>query len=285
MTNKIFAGILALLALTLGSCVKEAPLLKDTSTIGAYLTYPGGAPSGPGRFLLANIETSTVSINVKGVGSPIVKVTIYVGQTSDKSTWKKIKTVPFADSATLSITGAELAAALGVSPDSFSPGDSFTFFNEAETADGRLFSAANTDGDFQGQNSYQMAFVWSANVFCTFDQSVFTGSFLVVRDDWADFNVGDPIAVTPGPSATQISITAYPSPAYGTNRKPIILDVDPETNAVTVAEQIYGDYPPVTNVTARGSGSVNSCSGTITLNLTHKYGGSDYEGNVLILQK
>jgi hypothetical protein len=131
-----------------------------------------------------------------------------------------------------------------------------------------------------------MAFTWSVSVFCGFNQSVFSGGFKVVKDGWADFNVGDVIAVKPGPLATQITITAYPSPAFGTNRKDIVLDVNPKTNAVTVKQQIYGDYPPSNfNLSVRGTGSVNSCTGTISLSLIHSEAGTDYGTFALILQK
>jgi len=286
MINKFITYILGCLIIISFSCVKEAPTLKDTSAIGAYLTFNGPIPPA-GRFDYSSISSSSVSINVKGVGSPIDKVNIYVGTSTDRASWKLIKSVPFSDSATLSVNGAELAKALGVSPSDLTPGNAYTFYNEIITKDGRSFSASNTSADFQGQNSYKMALTFQGTVFCSFSQSAFNGSFKVVSDGWGDFKAGDLVAVMPGPGATQITIIAYPAPqAGGTNRKPMVLDVDPATNAVTVKKQIYGDYPPGDfNVAAEGTGSVNSCSGSITLSLTHSEGGAVFGTYTLILQK
>ena len=132
-----------------------------------------------------------------------------------------------------------------------------------------------------------MAFTWQATVFCAFNRSAFTGNFKVVKDGWQDFSVGDLVAVSPGPSATQITIIAYPAPqAGGANRKPIILDIDPATNKVTVKKQIYGDYPPGDiDVAAQGTGTVNSCSGTISLSLIHSEGPTVFGTFALVLQK
>lgn len=287
MKNKFFAGLLFLAIFSFSSCIKEKPSLYQNSVVGAYLSFIGGTSASPAKLEYSTIATATASIMVKNVGSPADKINIYLGTSSDKSTWKLIKTVSFADSTTLSVTGAEIAKVLGVAPSALTPGNTYTFYNEVVTKDGRLFSAANTADDFQGQNSYKMAFTWQATVFCAFNQSVFTGSFKVVKDGWQDFSVGDLVAVSPGPLATQITIIAYPAPqAGGTNRKPIILDVDPATNKVIVKKQIYGDYPPGDfDVAAQGTGTVNSCSGTISLSLTHSEGSAVFGTFALILQK
>jgi hypothetical protein len=286
MRNKIITGVVSLMLLA-SSCVKEKQSIFYESAVGAYLSYIGGTSGDPQKFEYSTIATTTATIKVKNVGSPADKINIYVGTSSDKSTWKLIKTVSFTDSTTLTVNGAEVAKALGVAPSALSPGNTYTFYNEVVTKDGRMFSAANTNDDFQGQASYKMAFVWQASVFCSFSQSAFNGSFKVVKDGWADFSVGDLITVSPGPTATQITIIAYPAPqAGGTNRKSIVLDVNPGTNAVTVKSQVYGDYPPSNfNLSVRGTGSVNSCTGTITLSLIHSEGAADFGTFALILQK
>lgn len=287
MKNKIITGFICIIIFSASSCIKEKQSLFYESAVGSYLSFIGGTTRGPYSLEYATIATASASIKVKSVGAPVDKINIYVGTSSDKSTWKKIKTVSFTDSATLTVTGAEIASALGVGPSALSPGNTYNLYNEIVTKDGRLFSAENTNDDFQGQASYKMAFTWSVSVFCGFNQSVFKGGFKVVKDGWADFSVGDLVTVSPGPTATQITIIAYPAPqAGGTNRKPIVLDVNPATNAVTVKSQVYGDYPPTNfNLSVRGTGNVNSCTGTITLSLIHSEGGSDYGTFALILQK
>ena len=267
MKNKIITGFICIMIFAASSCIKEKQSLFYESAVGSYLSFIGGTNRGPYSLEYATIAAASASIKVKSVGAPVDKINIYVGTSSDKSTWKKIKTVPFTDSATLTVNGAEIASALGVAPSALSPGNTYNLYNEIVTKDGRLFSAENTNDDFQGQASYKMAFTWSVSVFCGFNQSVFNGTFKVVKDTWTDFNVGDPIAVKPGSTSTEILVTAYPAPAYGTNRKDMVLTVDPKTNKVTIKEQIIGDYPPDTNVTIKGSGTVNSCTGTIDVSV------------------
>ena len=111
---------------------------------------------------------------------------------------------------------------------------------------------------------------WTATTTCPFDRSVFTGQFSVTKDTWQDFDIGAAIDVSPGPGTNQISILAYPSPAFGTNRKTMIINVDPLTSVVTIPEQIIGDYAAGggafdKDITIQGGGSVNSCTKTISL--------------------
>lgn len=270
------------------SCKKDSVISGDVNqyAVGAYLSFTGDVPAAPAPFDASDISNSTVSISVKNVGSPAKEVNIYVGETPyDKSTWKLIKTVSFTDSGTLSVTGGEVATALGVDVSSFQVGDVFNFFNEVVTTDGRTFNPENTSSDFQAQAAYKMALQWQATIFCAFDQSVFTGSWEVVTDGWADYSPGDviPNAVAPGPGPNQITMYVYPNPDYGNPINPIIIDVDPETNIATVSKQEYGDYGVV--ISAEGSGSVNSCTGTISLQLEHTSSGGSYGTYALVIKK
>lgn len=283
--------IIAILGLTFiviqNSCTKDKIISGDVSeySVGAYLSFIGDPPSVPAPFDANDVANSTVSIDVKNVGSPAKEINIYVGESVDKSTWKLIKTVTFSDSGTLSVTGGEVAAALGVDPSTFQVGDIFTFYNEVITNDGRAFSLANTSSDFEAQAAYKMALEWQATIFCAFDQSVFSGTWQVVTDGWADYSPGDliPNAVEPGPGPNQITMHVYPNSAYGTSVGPIIIDVDPNTNIATVSKQAYGDYGVI--ISAEGSGSVNSCAETISLQLEHTSSGGSYGTYALVIKK
>ena len=126
---------------------------------------------------------------------------------------------------------------------------------------------------------------WTATTTCPYDQSVFDGAFTVERDTWQDYAIGDLVKVTPGPGENKITIFVYPSPAYGSNRKCVVLDVDGTTGNVTISKQVVGDCGADKDVTMKGSGAVNSCQGTITLtNITFRFGNSVYEGYELTLK-
>lgn len=233
----------------------------DNMIIGAYLTL---TKLNNATIDFADLANSTVSMQVGSKGSPVEKVNIYVSEapTLDKTQWKLIKAVPFTEGVTLEVKATEIAAALGKA---VAPGSEYALYNEAVTTDGRTFSSANIDTDFEGQAGYNMAMSWTATTTCPYDQSVFDGSFSVQKDTWADYAVGDLVEVEPGPGENKITIFVYPSPAFGTNRKGVVLNVDPATGNVTIPEQIVGDYGTDKDVTMQGSGSVNSCAGTITL--------------------
>jgi hypothetical protein len=258
---------------TLAACKKDTDLIltPEGLEVAAYLRLD----STINRTLDLSQTSKPVSIVVSGYGEPITKVTVYVSPTNspNKATWRRIKeyTVDASQKATLSVTPAEIATALGLS--SLPNGAQYVLYNEITTASGKTISIANMSSSFEPEPAYNMAMRWTVTAPCKYDQTVFTGDFTVITDTWQDFNPGEKVKVEPGPGANQITITAFPSPAYGTNRKGYVLDVNPSTSAVTGRSQVIGDYfpfspggapfPDVTmTVTA---GNVNSCNRTIDL--------------------
>lgn len=251
------------------SCKKQEIISDfDNMVIGSYLTL---AKKNNTTIDFANLANSKVSIEVNSKGSAVDKVNVYVveGASLDKTKWKLVKTVPFTEGVTLEVAATDISKAIGA----IKPGNTYTLYNEVVTKDGRMFSSANMDTDFEGQAGYNQAMSWIATTTCPYDQSVFSGSFSITKDTWADYDVGELVTVNPGPGTNQITIFVYPSPAYGTNRKGVVLNVNPSTSAVTISEQIVGDYGADKDVTMQGVGTVNSCTKTITLTgLTFKLG-------------
>lgn len=214
------------------------------------------------------------------------KIDVVVIKNGDKANVKIIQADVTTFPSTIEITGTQLATLFGAP---LVAGDNVEIGADITTLSGKTYQAFPTDGEGYGSG---VASVPGAStsiqylVLCGFDKASFNGNYSVAQDDWNDFAVGSPIEVKPGAGDNEISITAYPSPDYGTNRKPMIIVVDPETFEVTVAEQVIGDYdgaPP--GATVRGSGTVNPCGDNITLNLTINLGGDDYSDLVLILEK
>ena len=234
---------------------------------------------------------SKVSIEVGSKGVPIESVNIYVVEgsgTLDKTKWKLVKNVPFTEGVTLEVTAAQIGTALGTT---IKPGSTYTLYNEVVTKDGRKFSSANMDPDFEAQAGYNMGMTWTATTTCPFDRSVFTGMFTVTKDTWQDFEIGDQVQVDPGPGANQITIYVYPSATYGTNRKGAVLNVDPSTSAVVIPTQIIGDYfagggALDKDVAMEGVGTVNSCQKLITLtNIKLTQGGATYASGISLTLK
>ncbi|MEP7141243.1 MAG: hypothetical protein ABI707_00170 [Ferruginibacter sp.] len=173
----------------------------------------------------------------------------------------------------VTVTGTQIAMLF---PGPIVVGDVFEFGANIILQDGTMFPAFDSVGAAYGQtggnvDGYPNASLVAAYaVVCPFDRSIFSGGYKIIIDSWQDFDPGDAVTVTPGPGPSQVSLTVYPSPAFGINRKPFIIDIDPATGKVSIASQIIGDYPPSdNNVKISATPGVNSfvdfCSGKIHL--------------------
>ena len=252
------------------------PLLVKDATAN-----PSISPSDPENF----VGRFTIDEYFESGDNP-QKVDVVIIKNGNKGNVKTIKTDITTFPATVEVTGTQLISLFG---GTIVLGDLFQIGVDITSTSGKKFEAFPATG-----NAYASGIVAQPGASptiaylaaCTFDKNAFNGNYKVVQDDWADFKVGDPIAVAPGAGANQISITAFPSPAFGTNRKPMIVDVDPATFAVTVPEQVIGDYsgaPP--GATVRGEGTLNPCGDEITLTVTIKIGVTDYTGQVFKIKK
>lgn len=282
---KILTGAFLLL-IGIGSCKKDN-ISGDVKQLigGSYITLE--------KVNNTNLDVSnpsaTVSIDVKEYGSPVASVNVYLATGSnsfDPAGWKLIKNIPYSGSpTTLTITTAEISAALA--PGVLEPGNQYTLQNEVVTKDGRKFSNANTPTTYQSFPAYNMALNWDATAVCAFDGAASAGSYKVVDDSWADYNVGDIITVTAGPGANQLSFFTYPSSGIGgsPDNVPTVVDVDPVTGAATIARQPTGHYGDGTDTEVEGTGFIFSCTGGISLSIDVYYGGGKYGGQTFVLQK
>lgn len=243
----------------------------DNFTIGSYLRLDNADKT---TIDYNKVNAESVGITVTPLGSDLEKVNIYAvlgGENLDESKWKLVKSVNATGAAlNLTITTQELANAFGTTPTGLSPGNTYTFYNQNVTKDGRTFDVSNTDDDLEGQPGYRSAFRWQAIVFCAYDPSSTNNlEYVVENDGWNDFGVGDIIRVKNGPGSNQITLEGvYPT---SINHKDIVVDVAPANGAATVARQAYGTYtgdaPRV--FLAEGTGFVFACAGVINLNLRH----------------
>ena len=285
--KKNIALALCLLGL-FSSCKKENAFDKfDNLETGAYLTLNDVVNT---NIDYAALNTTSAAIKVGGVGTPIDQVAVYVVDqpTLDVSKWKKIKTVPFSEGVTLEVKATELATALGVQPAELSPGSTYYFYNEILTKDGRTININNMDPDFEGQAGYNMGMRWSATVVCPYNESAFSsGTFEIVTDEWHDFNPGDEVSVVPGPGPNQLTLTVYPNPSFGQNRKSFVVDVDPATGTAEVAHQIYGDYGSDKDLAVESTGAnyVFAWTGVIQLLLEHSYPPGVIGNYALVIRK
>ena len=291
--------VLSGLIVTFNSCKKTDDSVNPLSNItnlgiGSYLTLKSTTNL---NFNFAALATSTVGIVVdqKEGADPVSQIVIYArkGASYDTTTWKKIKTVPFVSgSTTLAVSGAELAAGLGIPLSSFSAGDFYTFYNRIITASGKQYDVSNS-GNNNGSGIvtgtfYGAAFLFTAYITCPFTGNM-TGNYKVIADDWQDWNPGEIVQVSDaGVNKVDIS-KVWPNVAYGSVVSPLIVSIDPLTGTAKVPKTIFGAYPTATSAQGSSSGDVAgyvfSCTGYITLTMQVVYGSSN-QGNLrLILQK
>lgn len=290
--TSVIKGISLGLVLIMGlaACKKSTDLIlsPDQLAVGSYLVKD----SQGNDTLFLNNPTTPVVFSVHSYGETVDKVTVFVSTNNsiDKTTWKKVKEFPMdaTQKATLSVTPADIAAALG-SP--IPNGGAFTLYNEVTTHSGATYSLANMNTDFEAAPDYHMGMRWNVFAPCVWDNSTFTGDVVILEDNgWQDYSSGEVVqdALQPGPGANQIQIRIYPSPAYGSNPQWVIVDVDPATLSASISEQYIGDYGSVqaTMKTTSPGGQVNPCTGTIDIrNIIIGYGGTPYGPYKLVFKK
>lgn len=294
---KMYKLILVALLFSLGfiSCKKDNTtgqiLSPDQLIIGSYLQLDTVSNL---NFNFAQIATSAVSIRVRGVGEKVANIISYVStnNSTDKATWKKIKeTVPTNNSATISVTGAELAAALGIAPTAIVPGSQFVIYNEIVTESGKVYNINNTGGGFESAPDFKMAFRFTTSIVCPFTGNI-KGLYTIIADQWQDWNPGDIVSVEDGPGANQVNLSkVYPNPNFGSIIAPgLIIDVNPATGAasskVGVKWADYGGGFIAETGPAGVTGFIFSCTGRINIRVNIIAAGFGNYGNLsLILQK
>jgi hypothetical protein len=102
---------------------------------------------------------------------------------------------------------------------------------------------------------------------CLFDPAAYTeGDYEIVVDEWEDFAPGDHIPVK------KIDDTHYSFKYGAANAQPIIMEVHPEDNTITVAPVMYGDYDG-TQITAESvpgpNTGVDPCDVSFSVTLHH----------------
>lgn len=239
-------------------------------------------PSSPGTFK----GKVTVDLYFKTDIAP-KEMDIVVVKNGEKAAAKTVKTDVTTFPTTVDITGQQLIELFGPIED----GDEFEIGADITTQDGQLFQAFPTLGEgygtgvnTQGGASTSVTFIKP----CSFNADDYEGDFEVLQDEWNDYKVGTVIPVKKV-SATQISFEynkAFMDP--GTS-KPIILTIDPATNNITVAKQVYGYYTGDAEYAAEsvaGAASViNPCDLSLSIRLKHTTTGFESSRTIRLKKK
>ncbi|OIR12106.1 hypothetical protein GALL_63570 [mine drainage metagenome] len=299
MKKTLYLFVIISMILVAGACKKtgkDANSLSDVSILGTgtYLVLDSTVNL---NMNYSTINTSSVGIQVEQYknGKPIDHIVVYVATsaTYDTTQWHLVKSIPYTGKGTaISVTGSELATALGTTPASLSPGTSYYFYNRSVTKTGEFWDVSNTGYANDGTNliagtNYHSAFSFTANIVCPFVAPM-AGTYKVIEDDWVDWSPGDLVQVTDGPGPNQLNLSqVWPNPAYGTVVNPLYCVVDPATGVATVPTGIiWGNYGYICSTLSGGGGNVFSCTGLISLSIHINAGAYGDQGfSKLILQK
>lgn len=240
-------------------------------TTGAYLkgraTFDAATNTWTDRSIISNtldannLSTASVGVVVRQWGSPITTANVYVVRNTDanQANWKFIKKYDIRDTNyfNINVSAQEIATALGLqlnaNTGNFAPGSIFTCYVEVVTADGRKFTANNSNFTNSGANFYYPITSFRASVVCPFTPSQANGNYRVIQDGWEDWFPPDviPGAVTAaagpstfGPDTSTFTFTGYPNPAFAVfiNSPAPLFKVRTATGVVVTNNQYYGRY-------------------------------------------
>ena len=189
----------------------------------------------------------------------------------------------------VAINGQQLTDLFGeeiVSGDQFDIGANYITGNKTYAA----FPEGGGEGYGSGASSQPGASpAVRFSAICGFVAAEAVGTYEVVTDGWNDFGVGGTTEVT-AISDTELAIE-YSIPGFN----PIVLEVNPGDNSVTVALQPIGDYGAGWGANQYGVFSVqsmpgnnnfiNPCNGTIQVDLRYTVAAGSFGNYVLALKK
>jgi len=218
---------------------------------------------------------------------PPKKFDVVVIKNNDKTNVKVLKTDVTTFPTEVTVTGTELATLFGAP---IVLGDKFDIGVDVTTSNGAKFEAFPVVG-----NSYAagIAAQPGASTFvryeavCQYDPLAYQGQFEVVTDEWGDYTAGMNVTLT------MIDATHFSFKYLAADAKPITVTVNPNTNAVSVAKQVYGTgYPPgwpYGDISAESVASVENfvapCAGTFSVILKHTVAAGSFGEYKIVLKK
>jgi hypothetical protein len=219
--------------------------------------------------------------------APPQKFDVVVMKNGDKSNVKSLQANVTSFPTTIAVTGTQLANLFGAP---IALGDKFDIGVNVTTQSGATFEAFPKTGVAyaSGVSSQpgSSTFVRYEAV-CKYDPNQYQGNFTILTDEWGDYAVGETAVITKI-DATHFSFVYKPA-----NPQPIIVTVDPNTNATSVAKQVYGSgYPPgwpYGDISAQSVPGVDDfvapCQGTFSIVLQHTVAAGSFGTYKIVMKK
>lgn len=252
----------------------SVPLPTFTQTAGGAL-IPGDDPA-------SFAATFDVDVYYKNGLQP-KSFDVVVIKNGDKSNPKVIQADITTFPTTINVTGQQLIDLFGAN---IGLGDAFNIGADVIAQDGTKYPAFPDGGVTYAPGIANLPGIVTELRFaapCLFDPAAYTaGDYEVVVDEWEDYAPGDIVTVA------KIDDTHYSFKYAADNAVPIIMEVNPDNNAITVNAVMYGDYGglEVTATSVEGPNSmVDPCDVSFSVQLNHVYSGGDLGNYIIKLRK
>jgi len=183
----------------------------------------------------------------------------------------------------LSLSASEAITALGLDKDNeVLDSDAFRIRFTLKLSDGSEFTSTNLEGNLTGV-FFSSPFTYPIQFSCPIDDvSLFQGTYVVTRDDWADYSVGAEIPVELGDDPFTFRILSVNNPFIANpNTSYMEITVNPDDGTATVLSNEAFDYGGGFTLNVSGSGTVGSCTGDISITINF----GSFTGNVFNLSK
>ncbi len=187
----------------------------------------------------------------------------------------------------LTITIDEIASAAGIKKEDINPGDRVDIEATVTNSDGLIFTSADFTGDLFNPGERQ-AMQYSVFFLCPWNESEAVGKYLIVRDDFeTTLDIAREIEAVAGPGENEITFKNLFSHPEGYDVTVAV--PDPSTAVATVAKQAAWHCDnfgcPYGEGRVEGGGLFFSCSGFLTLTLSHTVDAGGFGDFALDLQK
>ncbi|MCX2679796.1 hypothetical protein OOZ15_07595 [Galbibacter sp. EGI 63066] len=227
---------------------------NDTSSMWSITVEEQDQENGA---LLEEVEVYAMLIAADGNSSEELVKTIPASQFSPGPL-----ELPRAD---IEVAFSEALSALGLQSGDFESTDQFNIRLNLKLTDGRSYTQGDANPNITGGQFFQSPFAYRVQFFCALaDASLFSGSYTVTADAWADYAPGDQVPVVEGDDPYTFRILSTNNPFINnTDTSYIEVTINPDDGSVTAMANEVFDYG--VPVTVSGSGTVGTCTGDINL--------------------
>ena len=212
------------------------------------------------------------------------KVDVVVRKNNDNTVIKVLQAGVTTFPSSFTVTAAQLATAFGAA---IKLNDNYDIGTDIYVGDKKYEAFPAAGGIAYGGTGQQNQPGFSPTIrfsaICAYDPNIYQGNFVVTRDDWADFSVGDIVVLTKV-DATHFS---WVDP-FARNPVPIVVTVNPLSNVISIPKQTIGTswtysanpatYPNPFVQTGAGTNVVAPCDKTVTMAMQYGFSASIFTG-------